>query len=101
MTNRREFVVQIAVAGSLLAANSVNAQGAPLSESDGQATALGYKTDALKTDKKKYPKYAAGQQCSNCALFQGKTGEANGPCPIFAGKSVASKGWCSAWAKKS
>jgi hypothetical protein len=100
MNNRREFVIQISMAGSLLAANSAWAQSSPLAETDAPAAALGYKQDALKADKKKYPKYASGQQCSNCALYQGKAGEANGPCPLFAGKSVASKGWCSAWAKK-
>lgn len=69
-------------------------------ESDAQAIALGYKADATKADKAKYPKYAAGQQCANCALYQGKATDAAGPCPLFAGKQVASKGWCSAWAKK-
>jgi hypothetical protein len=38
--------------------------------------------------------------CANCALFQGKAGDAWGGCPIFAGRQVAAKGWCSAWAKK-
>lgn len=69
-------------------------------ETDAQATALGYKADAGKVDKAKFPKFAAGQQCGNCALFQGKAGAASGPCPLFAGKQVSAKGWCSAWAKK-
>jgi hypothetical protein len=50
--------------------------------------------------KVKYPKYASGNQCSNCALYQGKAGDASGGCPLFPGKQVASKGWCSAWVKK-
>ena len=41
-------------------------------ETDTQTAALGYKADATKTDKVKYPKYAACKQ-------------------------VAGKGWCSAW----
>lgn len=73
---------------------------AKLSEKDPQAVALGYVEDATKTDAKKYPKYAAGQVCSNCALYQAKATDPMGGCPLFAGKQVAGKGWCSAWAKK-
>jgi hypothetical protein len=62
--------------------------------------ALGYVVDAAKADKAKFPKFAAGQHCANCSLFQGKTTDASGPCPIFAGKAVAAKGWCSAYVKK-
>lgn len=49
---------------------------AMVTESDPQAVALGYKTDASKVDNTKYPKYAAGQKCDNCALYQGKAGSA-------------------------
>jgi high potential iron-sulfur protein len=67
-----------------------------LSESDPTATALGYKTDATKapkrTDKTAF--------CSNCNLFSGKAGAADGPCSIFGGKLVNAKGWCTAWVKK-
>ncbi len=100
MTNRREFIVQITLASGTLAASQSWAQGAMVVETDAQAAALGYKADAAKADKAKFPKYAAGQQCNNCALYQGKAGVATGPCPLFAGKQVAEKGWCSAWAKK-
>ena len=100
MTNRREFMVQVSLASGMLASSTVWAQGALLAETDPQAVALGYKADATKTDTKKYPKYAAGQVCSNCALYQAKAGDAAGGCPLFAGKKVAGKGWCSAWAKK-
>jgi hypothetical protein len=71
-----------------------------LAETDAQAVALGYKADATKVDKTKQPKYAAGQMCTNCALFQSAAKAAAGGCPLFAGKQVAGKGWCSAWAKK-
>ena len=71
-----------------------------VADSDAQATALGYKADATKVDKSKQTKYAAGQLCSNCALYQGAAGSASGGCPLFSGKLVAAKGWCSAWAKK-
>jgi len=69
-------------------------------ETDPQPTALGYKADATKVDKAKQPKYAAGQVCANCALFQAAAGAAAGACPLFAGKQVSAKAWCSAYAKK-
>ena len=100
MTNRREFIVKLSLGGAALFANQAMAQGAAVSESDPQAAALGYKADASKVDKKKFPQYAAGHQCVNCALFQGKAGDAAGGCPLFAGKQVSAKAWCSAWAKK-
>lgn len=101
-STRRVFVIQTVVgAGALAAAQLARAQTPPmLTETDPQAVALGYKADATKADKAKFPKYAAGQDCANCALFQGKATDAAGGCPLFAGKQVAAKGWCSAWAKK-
>lgn len=98
-TNRRTFIIQSIAATGLVAAAS-GAQAAMVAENDPQAVALGYKADATKVDKAKQPKWAAGQTCGNCALFQGKPSDAAGNCPLFAGKQVASKGWCNAWAKK-
>jgi hypothetical protein len=100
MQSRRKFIQIVPVAGvSLLAARSALAQ-AKLEESDAQAKALGYSHDATKVDKAKQPKYAAGQSCSNCQLFQGKPTDAWAACPLFAGKQVNAKGWCNAWVKK-
>lgn len=100
MSNRREFIVQLSLGSGALAAGTVFAQGAMLAESDPAAVTLGYKADATKTDKAKFPKYAPGQLCSNCALFQAKAGDKAGGCPLFAGKQVAANGWCNAWVKK-
>jgi len=98
--NRRTFLMQVAAIGSALnVVTTANAQ-TMVAESDPQATGLGYKADATKVDKTKQPKYAAGQICGNCALFQGAEGAAAGGCPLFAGKQVAAQGWCSAYAKK-
>ena len=72
----------------------------PWFETYPQAAALGYKADASKVDKVKYPKYAAGQKCDNCALYQDKAGSAAGGCSLFGAKQVAGPGWCSAYAKK-
>lgn len=99
MNNTRRTFLMTLAAGSSLLATGAYGQG-KLDEKDPQAVALGYVADATKTDKKKYPKYAAGQVCSNCVLFQGKPADAAGGCPLFGTKQVAGKGWCSAWAKK-
>ena len=100
MTNRREFVIQMGLGGAaLLAGGQVFAQ-AMVDEKDQTASALGYKADTTKVDGKKYANHKAEQQCSNCALYQGKAGDKSGACPLFAGKQVAATGWCSAYAKK-
>ena len=72
---------------------------APAFAADAPATSLTL-ADAAKADKAKYKQYAAGQLCSNCALYKGKATDAAGGCGIFPGKQVAGKGWCSAYAKK-
>jgi len=100
---RRTFVISTAAAGASLAiGHSALAQApAPMvDEADAQAKALGYSADATKVDIKKYPKYAAGQACSSCQLYQGKPKEASGPCPLFPAKQVSAKAWCSAYVKK-
>ncbi|MEY4295800.1 MAG: hypothetical protein RLY82_1488, partial [Pseudomonadota bacterium] len=78
MTNRRSFIVNCSFGASAAAAaltlttSPALAQGVMVAETDANAVALGYKALATKVDKAKYPKYVAGQVCTNCALFQGK-----------------------------
>ncbi len=99
MTSRRRFISLVPLLG---AAALARAQApAPLVDpKDPQAQALGYVPDAAKVDKARYPRYAAGQACASCALYQGKAGAASGPCPLYAGRSVAAGAWCKAWVKK-
>ena len=98
MISRRHVIALLPAVG---ATTWASAQATvPLDPKDAQAAALGYTPDATKADKAKYPKYAAGQACGNCALYQGAAGSASGPCPIYAGKAVSAKGWCSAYVKK-
>ena len=99
---RRVFVMAVVAGGGAIATSQASAQTAApaLSEADPQAVALGYKADATKIDKAKYPQHAATQVCGGCNFFQGKPTDAMAPCQLFAAKQVASKGWCSAWAKK-
>ena len=99
-STRRQFMILSAAGACTLALNSKVQAQAMVAETDPQAAALGYKSDATKVDKAKYAKYAAGQECDNCAHFQGKAGAASGSCSLFAGKQVSGKGWCSAYAKK-
>ena len=71
-----------------------------LAESDPQASALGYKNDAKQVDRKKFANYQPGQTCAGCQQFQAKDKGVWQPCAIFPGKSVNANGWCSAWVKK-
>jgi hypothetical protein len=101
MTSRRHFVLTIpAAALSLAALRTASAQAAKLEETDTVAVSLGYRHDASKADAKKFPAFAAGRNCANCQLYQGKAGEAWGPCGAVGGKLVNAKGWCVAWVKK-
>jgi hypothetical protein len=99
-SNRRVFLLQVAACGGVLAAANAQAQAAKVDEKDPQAVALGYVADSAKADQKKFPKHAKDQHCGNCALYQGKAGDAAGGCPLFGTKQVTAAGWCSAWAKK-
>jgi hypothetical protein len=98
--NRRTFILQSVTGLSAVAVATQASAQAMVDEKDPQAAALAYKADASTVDKAKQPKFAAGQNCGSCALFQGKASDASGGCPLFAGKKVSSKGWCSAYAKK-
>jgi hypothetical protein len=101
-SSRRTFLITSlgAVSALALASREALADAPHVAENDPTAVALGYKMDATKVDKAKYPKYAAGETCSNCQFFQGKATDAFAPCPMFGGKQVAGKGWCSAYSKK-
>lgn len=95
---RRMFLMTLAASGAALS-TATKAQ-ATLDEKDPQAVALGYVADAKRVDVKKFPKFVAGQNCTNCALYKGKASDKLGGCPLFGTKQVAGAGWCNAWAKK-
>ena len=104
---RRRFL-QLAAIGAVsapmlgvIAQRSAHADDLPhLDESDGTASALGYKEDASKVEAAKYPAYKAGLSCSGCQFFQGKAGDTFAPCQLFPGNAVSSKGWCSGFNAK-
>ncbi|SAL82211.1 high potential iron-sulfur protein [Caballeronia terrestris] len=96
--SRRTFMILgIGAGSSLLLSRAALADGPKLSESDPAAVEVGYKEDAKKVDKAKFPNYAAGQDCSNCSLFQGKSTDAWGGCTLFGTKQVAARGWCGSY----
>jgi hypothetical protein len=102
MTSRRQFMFKTlpAVSLAMMGAPAAQAQAAKVDEKDPAAAAIGYKHDASKVDKQKYPKWAATQHCANCQLYQGKASDAWAPCAVVGGKQVNGKGWCTAWVKK-
>lgn len=101
MKSRRLFLLQtIPAALGLGMAVNASAQANKVDENSPSAVGLGYKHDASKVDTKKYPTYAAGKNCSNCVLYQGKATDSWANCAALGNKQVAAKGWCIAWAKK-
>jgi hypothetical protein len=100
MTTRRVFILQSVVGTTALASGMAMAALPMVAETDANAKGLGYVADTTKADGKKFPKHTNEQKCSNCALFQGKAGDAAGACPLYVGKQVTATGWCSAYAKK-
>ena len=99
-SSRRTFLIaSIGAASSLAMSQRGFAQAAKLDESDPAAVALGYRHDATKVDKAKFPKYKAGEDCGNCQFYQGGTADWGG-CPLFAGKEVSKQGWCNGYVKK-
>ncbi len=94
------MILAASVASTTVLSTESRADAPVLAENDPTAQTLGYKTDAAKVDKAKFPRYQTGQTCANCQLYQGKPGSAMGPCPIYGGKLVDAKGWCNSYAKK-
>jgi hypothetical protein len=103
MTSRRKFVLAVLPAAALAAAAARPAsaqQPARLQETDAAAVALGYRHDATKVDKAKFPTYASGRVCANCNLYAAKGNEDWAPCAAVGNRLVNAKGWCAAWVKK-
>ena len=101
MNPRRIFLMTLAATGGWLGAASASAQAAKVDPKEPQAAALNYVDDAAEAAARKLPKYAPGQVCANCTLYQAKAAaDPTGPCAVFGGRQVAARGWCSAWVKK-
>ncbi|MGF6778885.1 high-potential iron-sulfur protein [Paraburkholderia sp. GAS334] len=96
-TRRSFLILSASVASSLALSRVASADEAKLSEDDPAAQKLGYRLDASKVDKSKFPAWAAGQTCSNCSLYQGGASDPYGGCALFGVKQVAARGWCTSW----
>jgi hypothetical protein len=100
---RRGLIKQVALAAGTAAilplARARAAESQPhLEVKDPAAVAVGYVEKATSVDVKKFPSYAKGSTCENCAQLQGTAGAAYRPCNLFPGKLVSAAGWCSGWA---
>jgi hypothetical protein len=73
-----------------------------LDESASSTQALGYKHAAADVDTAAYPRFEAGQLCSNCTLYTtDDSSEAGwGACSIFPGKLVNGQGWCNVYQRR-
>jgi hypothetical protein len=100
--SRRQFLATVPVlgAGALGCMEVAVAQDAILKDSDPEAAAIEYRTEATQVDPSRNPKYVTGQNCSNCNIFYADSGAPSGACGIVFGKLVAATGWCTSYAKK-
>lgn len=76
------------------------ADASQVSETDPKAQAPGDKQVASTVDKTRFSNHVAGQNCSNCLLFQGKATDTWDGCMLFGDKQVAATGWCSSYSNR-
>ena len=100
MQRQRRIFLFAAAAGPLLGVARSEASPAMLDPKDPQAAAFGYTPDASKIDPAFVAKHASTAHCGECALFQGKPGDAQAGCPLFGGKLVQNQGWCGSWVQR-
>ncbi len=95
---RRRVLCELAIGLSLaplagIAARSAHGAELPLlSEQDPAAKAVAYVADASRAKSA-----TSGAMCSNCSVYGGAEGAAQGTCTLFPGKLVKAAGWCKSW----
>jgi hypothetical protein len=95
---RRRLLQKLTIGLSLAplaAIDAPRARGAELpllSEQDPAAKAEAYVEDASRAKGA-----SSGALCSNCSVYGGADGAAQGPCTLFPGKLVKAAGWCKSW----
>lgn len=92
---RREILGRVAMGlslGSIVVPRTQAATPAELTESDPEAQAVHYVTDASKSKEAA----SSGANCSNCSLYSASDATTGG-CTLFKGKRVEAAGWCNAW----
>jgi hypothetical protein len=88
---RRTMLRKLAL-GLSLTPMAFAAEAPLLSENDPAAKALEYVADA-----KRAKTASPGALCSNCSVYSGADGAAQGTCTLFPGKLVKAAGWCKSW----
>ena len=95
--NRRRFIGKFIV-GAIGVASipvvSAEKKKGRLTEDDPYAKSMGFVTDTTRANSKRYKKHSVDQSCSNCQLYKGEPGSAEGPCSFFGKRIVPSTGWC-------
>ena len=101
-STRRIFIARTLAGGCTALAVHAAVRAAPsrVDEADEAAVALGYRHDTRQVDKQRHSKHSNGQNCANCAFFQGSATDEWAGCAMFGRKHIAAAGWCSAWARK-
>ena len=98
---RRDILLKLPlVVIAPLSAERVSAQSVELKETDPEALAVSYHSNAKKVDPAKNPKFRPGQSCLSCGLFVPQPDSPLGGCQLFYGKDVAAAGWCNVWEAK-
>ena len=102
--SRRSVLHGLAAGGAVVSLSSLGglawADSDRVSVDEPTAKAVHYVEDASEVDASKHPRFAEGQLCSNCILWQAGPDDAWGGCGIFGGRKVAGPGWCTAWVAK-
>ena len=96
-TNRRVFMMQVALGSSALAMASVAARAAvtKLDANDSYAKSMGFVKNVKDVDTKKWArKYKVGNKCSKCQLWDGKETDAYAACSFFGDQHTPAAGWC-------
>jgi hypothetical protein len=99
---RRRFIISVVNLVPVVGLSRLACAAADtLPESDASAAALGYRVDASKVDKAKFPKFMTGQYCSNCQFYQGGSSDEMAGCLLFGGRRVSGTGWCNGYTHRS
>jgi hypothetical protein len=95
---RRTILRQLALGLALVPLAAIDAPGARaadmplLGENEPAAKAEQYVADATRAKGA-----TSGALCSNCSIYGGADGAAQGSCTLFPGKLVKAAGWCKSW----
>lgn len=99
MISRRQIIALTPLL-ALPGAQAARAADELLKDSDSDAQAIDYRSEAGQVDRKRFTQYRPGQTCANCAIYTADPGASYGACAIVFGKFVSARGWCSSYERK-